>query len=136
MASTTDAPSSQVATLYGHCNFDFRWSEFETFQDEADELEARMVSMAIVHRLTGVQGSWYVCSGFLLALLGSCLTVPLPFYLVLESCTEAVCQKGSTVKHFLSYGNAKLWTMLLLWPPNTEARHPTDTAKGPLSVSK
>ncbi|KAK7711282.1 hypothetical protein SLS64_005304 [Diaporthe eres] len=65
MASPTDAPSSQVATLYGHSNnFNLRWSEFGTFQDEADELEARMVRMAIVHRLSEDQGSWYVFSGW------------------------------------------------------------------------
>lgn len=81
MASATDTSSSQVVTLYGHNNFDLRWSEFETFQDEADELEARMASKAIVHRLSGDQGSWYVCLWFLLALLYSCLSVPLPFLL-------------------------------------------------------
>lgn len=82
MASVTDSAPSQVVTLYGHNNFNLRWSEFETFQDEADELEARMVRMAIVHRLAGDQGSWYVCSGFLLALLYSCLPVPLLLLLV------------------------------------------------------
>lgn len=81
MAGATDATSSQVATLYGHNNFDLRWSEFETFQDEADELEARMARKAIVHRLSGDQGSWYVCLWFLLALPYSCLSVPLPFLL-------------------------------------------------------
>ncbi|KAG6364821.1 hypothetical protein INS49_006425 [Diaporthe citri] len=60
--TASNAPSSQIATLYGHNNFDLRWSEFENFQDEADELEARMEGMAIVHRLSGGQGSWATLS--------------------------------------------------------------------------
>jgi hypothetical protein len=74
MAGTTDAQSFHVATLYGHndpslpsfnYNLTLRWSEFENLQDEANELEARAAKMAIVHRLSGESGSWYVCSRFL-----------------------------------------------------------------------
>lgn len=79
MASATNAPSSQVATLYGHTDSRRRWSEFEDIYDEADDLEARMARMAITHRISMKRGFRYACSSFLLASLHICLDVPFCF---------------------------------------------------------
>lgn len=105
MASTTDAPFSQVATLYGH--YSFRWSEFKHFQDEADQLEERMARMAIVHRLSGDGGYWYVCPMFVLSVIRICRIVASP--LVFPS-RRGLTQEISPVKHSQSCGRIKLFT--------------------------
>lgn len=61
--STIAAMSSQVGTIYRHDENYVpisRWSEFVSLKDEADELEVRMATKDIVHRLAGCEGSWYV----------------------------------------------------------------------------
>lgn len=102
MASTTDAPSSQVATLYGH--YSFRWSEFKHFQDEADQLEERMAKMAIVHRLSGDGGYWYVCSTFVLSVIHICRIVASR---LVSPSRKGLMQEISLVKHFQSCGRIK-----------------------------
>ncbi|KAJ0118261.1 hypothetical protein J7T55_009044 [Diaporthe amygdali] len=57
--------SSQVGTIYRHDENYVpisRWSEFVSLKDEADELEVRMATKDIVHRLAGCEGSWTTLS--------------------------------------------------------------------------